>query len=139
MQDASREETARLITDARLALLIPRGGPELVRRVRTEAACPVLSHEHGNCHLYVDASADPDMALALAVNGKMARPAVCNALEKLLVHEQLAESFLPRIGEQFAGGPGRHGRLRTSLPDPWATSAGRRTGQDWHEEYLDLR
>ena len=138
LEDASREETGRLIADARLALLIPRGGPELVRRVQREAACAVLSHEHGNCHLYVDESADIDMAVELAANGKMARPAVCNALEKLLVHQRLAASFLPRIGERFAGG-----KVQMIGCDQACRilGAGCRpaTEQDWQTEYLDLK
>ena len=138
LQDASREETGRLIKDERLALIIPRGGPQLVRRVRSEASAAVLSHEHGNCHLYVDASADIEMAIGLACNGKMARPAVCNALEKLLVNQQLAASFLPTMAEQFAKGKVEMIGCEQTCR---IIGSGCRpaTEQDWHEEYLDLK
>jgi glutamate-5-semialdehyde dehydrogenase len=78
-------------------LVIPRGGESLIRFVAENARVPVLNHYKGVCHLFVDRSADVEMAIALAVNGKVQRPAVCNALECLLVHEEIAPSALPRI------------------------------------------
>lgn len=80
-----------------LDLLIPRGGEELIRLVQREARVPVLAHAKGVNHLYVDEKADLSMALRLALNGKTQRPAVCNALEALLVHERVAEAFLPML------------------------------------------
>jgi glutamate-5-semialdehyde dehydrogenase len=82
-----------------LDLLIPRGGEELIRLVQKEARVPVLAHAKGVNHLYVDEGADLFMALRLAVNGKTQRPAVCNALEAVLVHEKVAEAFLPLLEE----------------------------------------
>jgi len=77
---------------------IPRGGESLIRRVAAEAKMPVIKHFTGNCHVYVDASADLDMAETLTINAKCQRMGVCNACESLLVHRDAAGAFLPRIG-----------------------------------------
>ena len=84
---------------------IPRGGEGLIRRVAAEAKMPVIKHFTGNCHVYVDASADLDMAEQILINSKCQRMGVCNAAESLLVHSQVASKFLPR-GRQ---GPGQAG------------------------------
>src|SRR5206468_2942552 len=76
--------------------LVPRGGPSLVKAVLENATVPYVIDGDGNCHVYVDAAADLDMALAIVVNAKTQRPSVCNAAESLLVHEAVAETFLPR-------------------------------------------
>jgi glutamate-5-semialdehyde dehydrogenase len=77
---------------------IPRGGESLIRRVTAEAKMPVIKHFDGNCHVYVDATADLTMALDITINAKCQRMGVCNACESLLVHERIAASFLPQIG-----------------------------------------
>src|SRR5262249_24398156 len=79
----------------RIDLAIPRGGEGPIRRVVAEAARPVLKHYKGNCHVYVDANCDIDMAVKVVVNAKAQRPGVCNAAETLLVHRQIADRFLP--------------------------------------------
>ena len=79
-------------------LAIPRGGPELIRRVVAEAKMPVLKHYLGVCHVYVDRAADLDMAERIVLNAKCQRPGVCNAMESLLVHADLATTFVARIG-----------------------------------------
>jgi glutamate-5-semialdehyde dehydrogenase len=79
-------------------LAIPRGGEGLIRRVTAEAAMPVLKHYLGNCHVYVDRAADLDMAERIVVNAKCQRPGVCNAMESLLVHADVAAGFVPRVG-----------------------------------------
>src|SRR5262249_1283737 len=76
-------------------LAIPRGGKSLISRVTSEAKMPVLKHFDGNCHIYVDAAADLDMAERIIVNAKCQRPGVCNAAESLLVHTAIADKFLP--------------------------------------------
>jgi glutamate-5-semialdehyde dehydrogenase len=81
---------------------IPRGGEGLIRRVAREATMPVIKHFSGNCHVYVDAQADTDMAEQIVVNSKCQRYGVCNACESLLVHADLAAEFLPRIGSILA-------------------------------------
>lgn len=94
--DLSRETMLRLLqlTDI-VDLAIPRGGEGLIRFVAEHARVPVIKHYKGVCHLFVDASADPDLALDLLIDGKTSRPGVCNALETLLVHEAVADSFIP--------------------------------------------
>jgi glutamate-5-semialdehyde dehydrogenase len=79
-------------------LTIPRGGESLIRRVAAEATMPVLKHYLGNCHVYVDRAADLDMAERIILNAKCERPAVCNAMESLLVHADVAAGFVPRVG-----------------------------------------
>ena len=76
--------------------LIPRGGPALIQSVRENATVPVIIDGDGNCHVYVDAAADLDVALDIVVNAKTQRPSVCNAAESLVVHEAVADAFLPR-------------------------------------------
>jgi glutamate-5-semialdehyde dehydrogenase len=79
-------------------LAIPRGGESLIRRVASEATMPVLKHYLGNCHVYVDRAADLDMAERIVINAKCQRPGVCNAMESLLVHADIADTFIPRVG-----------------------------------------
>lgn len=119
-----------------LDLLIPRGGEELIRLVQKEARVPVLAHAKGVNHLYVDVRADLDMALRLALNGKVQRPAVCNALEALLVHQGVAEAFLPRLGEAMAA----HGVELRACPRalPLLPQAVPAPEEEWDREYLDL-
>jgi len=81
-------------------VLIPRGGKGLIKNVVENAEMPVIETGAGNCHLYVDASADLDMAVRVASNAKNQRPSVCNAIETLLVHETVAAEFLPRFAEE---------------------------------------
>ncbi len=87
-------------------LVIPRGGEGLIRRVTAEAKMPVLKHYAGNCHVYLDASADPDLAERLVLNSKCQRMGVCNAAESLVVHAAVASSLLPRV----AAAEGAHGQ-----------------------------
>ena len=77
--------------------LIPRGGPSLIRSILDHATVPYVIDGDGNCHVYVDASADLDMAADIVVNAKTQRPSVCNAAESLLVHDAVADEFLPRL------------------------------------------
>jgi glutamate-5-semialdehyde dehydrogenase len=88
--------------DEFITVAIPRGGEGLIRRVTAEAKMPVIKHFTGNCHVYVDAAADLDMAERIIVNAKCQRMGVCNAAESLLVHAQVARQFLPRIGRTLA-------------------------------------
>ena len=117
-------------------VLIPRGGAGLIRTVVEESTVPVIETGVGNCHTYVDASADLDMAERIVVNAKTQRPGVCNAMETMLVHEAVAAEFLPRaaraLGER---GVTLRGCERTREIVPGIEAA---TEQDWYEEYLDL-
>jgi glutamate-5-semialdehyde dehydrogenase len=84
-------------------LIIPRGGEGLIRFVAENSKIPVLKHYKGVCHVYLDADADLDMAQDISFNAKVQRPGVCNAMETLLVHQSVAESFLPAMAKRFAG------------------------------------
>ncbi len=122
--------------DDRIDLCIPRGGEGLIRRVAAEARMPVLKHYRGNCHVYVDAAADLDMAVRVTVDAKCQRPGVCNAAETLLVHAAVAESFLPRVAAALTErGVQLRGCDRTRVFVPDATPA---TTADYAEEFLDL-
>jgi glutamate-5-semialdehyde dehydrogenase len=117
-------------------LIIPRGGESLIRFVVENSRIPVIKHYKGVCHIFVDESADFDMAERIIVNSKVQRPGVCNALETLLIHKDVAAEFIPRIAATL-GGLGVELRgddlFRTYAPD--ATAA---TEADWHTEYLEL-
>src|SRR5262245_61484510 len=94
--DPRREVVSQLLKlKDSIDLVIPRGGEGLIRTVEAEARMHVMKHYKGNCHIYVDAAADSDMALSILVNAKCQRPGVCNAAESLLVHESIAVTFLP--------------------------------------------
>ncbi len=115
---------------------IPRGGTGLIERVVAEARMPVIRHHDGNCHVYVDSSADFDRALAIIDNAKCQRPGVCNALESLLVHDAIADRFLPRLAERlWVHGVELRGCQRTREILPTAIEA---TEADWRAEYLAL-
>lgn len=117
-------------------VMIPRGGEDLIRFVTEHAHMPVLKHYKGVCHLYVDASANLEMAEEIALNGKVQRPSACNALETLLVHQEVAAEFLPRMAESFRkAGVELRGCPRTREIFPDAIPA---TEDDWYAEYLDL-
>jgi glutamate-5-semialdehyde dehydrogenase len=99
-----REATFALLQlDDLVDLAIPRGGPALIRAVAERSRVPVVKHYQGVCHLFLDDSAEEDRAVALAMNGKVQRPGVCNALECLLVHRGAAERLLPAVGKALAG------------------------------------
>jgi glutamate-5-semialdehyde dehydrogenase len=126
---------ALLALDRYLDLIIPRGGEEFVRLVAERATVPVLKHDKGLCHVYVDEGADLEMALAVALNAKTHRVSVCNAMETLLVHDAVAPAFLPaaaaRLGE---AGVELRADERARILVPGAVPA---TAADWDTEYLD--
>jgi glutamate-5-semialdehyde dehydrogenase len=136
IETPDRSAVLSLLTlDRYLDLIIPRGGEEFVRLVAERATVPVLKHDKGLCHVYVDASADPDMALAIAVNAKVQRVSVCNAMETLLVHAAIAPTFLPAAAARLKeAGVELRGDARTC-----ALVAGLRPAAeaDWDTEYLD--
>lgn len=115
-------------------LAIPRGGEGLIRRVVAEAEMPVMKHFSGNCHVYVDAAADPDLALELVVNSKCQRMGVCNAAESLLVHVDAASNLLPRIADRLtAAGVELRGDAKTRQ---WVPQAKTATDADFAAEFL---
>ena len=104
VQDTSRASATELMTaKGKIDLLVPRGGAGLIQAVVENATVPVIETGTGICHVYVDKDADLDKALQIVVNAKTSRPSVCNAAEVLLVHEEIASQFLPRLEEALAG------------------------------------
>ncbi|MGV3251346.1 glutamate-5-semialdehyde dehydrogenase [Streptococcus suis] len=104
VQDTSRVSATELMTaKGKIDLLVPRGGAGLIQAVVENATVPVIETGTGICHVYVDKDADLDKALRIVVNAKTSRPSVCNAAEVLLVHEEIASQFLPRLEEALAG------------------------------------
>ncbi|HEY9408965.1 MAG TPA: glutamate-5-semialdehyde dehydrogenase [Jiangellaceae bacterium] len=117
-------------------VLIPRGGAGLIRSVVEESTVPVIETGVGNCHVYVDADADLDQALAILLNAKTHRPSVCNAAETLLVHADVAAEFLPSaLVALREAGVTVHGDERVRAHDPGVVAA---TDADWAAEYLSL-
>jgi glutamate-5-semialdehyde dehydrogenase len=136
-----REELAELATqDGVVDLIFPRGGEGLKAALKAVATVPVIYAASGNCHVYVDASADLDAAEAIVVNAKVQKPSVCNAAETLLVHARAAPSFLPRaLGALQAAGVELRvdGRSR-ALAGDLAPSLADATDEDWDTEFLAL-
>ena len=134
-----REEIAELATQSGVVdLIVPRGGEGLKASLKGVATVPVIYAASGNCHVYVDASADLGSAEAIALNAKVQRPGVCNAAETLLVHERVAAEFLPRALRSLTeAGVTLHGDERTiaAAPDLPVHPA---TDEDWATEYLAL-
>ena len=128
--------TELLKQEENIDLIIPRGGESLIRFVVENAHMPVLKHYKGVCHIFVDASVDLTMAETICMNAKVQRPGVCNAMETLLVHEAVAESFLPHVAKSLSeAGVELRGCQRTQTILPGAKEAAE---ADWFEEYLDL-
>jgi glutamate-5-semialdehyde dehydrogenase len=117
-------------------VIIPRGGEGLIRFVVEHSRIPVIKHYKGVCHVFVDATAERAMALEICYNAKVQRPGVCNAMETLLVHQEVASSFLPSIAEKLQeAGVELRGCARTRHILPAVKEA---TEEDWYAEYLDL-
>ena len=117
-------------------LLIPRGGPALIKTVLENATIPVIQTGAGNCHLYIDEGASREMAVEIAFNAKVQRPGVCNAIETLLVHEAAAAEILPAVLERLAqAGVELRGCARTR---PYHGAVKEAVEEDWGKEYLDL-
>jgi glutamate-5-semialdehyde dehydrogenase len=132
-----REVVGVLVKQEReVDVVIPRGGEGLIRRVVAEATIPVLKHYLGICHVYLDGSADPQMATDIAINAKTQRPGVCNAMETLLVDRALADTLLPGLGREFISrGVELRGDETVCQAVPEAKAAAE---SDWDNEYLDL-
>ena len=138
VEDTSRDSAARMMRlNGYLDLLIPRGGAGLIRSVVENATVPVIETGVGNCHLYVEKTADPEMAEKITVNAKTSRISVCNAAESLLVDEAVAETMLPRLKKALDaykvtlyGCP----KTRAILPDVEEA-----TEEDYGREYLDYK
>jgi glutamate-5-semialdehyde dehydrogenase len=140
VQTTDRAAVGHLISSPEAVdVIIPRGGKGLIERISREAKVPVIKHLDGNCHVYVDASADLELALRVTDNAKTQKYSPCNAAESLLVHADIAPAFLPRIGALFAAkgvemrGDAAALALLQGVPNAKLAAA---TEQDWSEEYL---
>lgn len=134
--DPKREHVVELIKlDNLIDILIPRGGEELIRFVTENAKVPVLKHFKGVCHIFIDKDADFEKAFKICLNAKVQRPSVCNAMETLLVHGDIAEKFLPRMAEIY-----KEHRVELRGCDEARKYADMKpaTEEDWYAEYLDL-
>lgn len=121
--------------EGRIDLVIPRGGEKLIRRVVAKSRIPVIKHYQGICHVYIDKTADLHKAVAIALNAKLQRPGVCNAMETLLVHQNIASKFLPLAGDLLKqGGCEVRGDSRTCRILPWAKCA---AVGDYGHEFLE--
>ncbi len=137
VQDTSRESAVALMKlNKYLDLLIPRGGAGLIKTVVEQSSVPVIETGVGNCHVYVDQFADFSKAVPIVVNSKTQRPGVCNAAESLLIHEKIADVFLPEVYRELK----KHkveirgdAKVRKILPE-----AKEAIEDDWYTEYLDL-
>ena len=136
VEDTSRESATEFMRLRRfIDCLVPRGGASLIAAILEHATVPYVIDGDGNCHVYVDAAADLDMALAILVNAKTQRPSVCNAAESLVVHEAVAAEFLPRAaaaldGVELVG----DAAARSIVP-----AIGEATEEDFATEFLDLK
>jgi len=137
IESTNRQAVRELVRlDGLLDVVIPRGGEGLIRAVSEMATVPVIKHYKGVCHAFVDREADLEMAVAIVENSKCQRPGVCNALETLLVHADVASEFIPKVANRLLA---RKVELRgdtaacTLVPEMHPA-----TEQDWSEEYLDL-
>lgn len=136
--DSSTRETVQELITARglVDVIVPRGGPALISHVVENALVPAIETGAGNCHVFVDESADLEMASRITINAKTQRPSVCNAAEKLIVHRAVAQKFLPRITKQLAdAGVELRGDEESRKI---ASGIAPASEQDWGEEYLRL-
>jgi len=139
LDSTSRQSVQELIKARGLVdVIIPRGGAGLIAFVTENSSVPVIETGAGNCHIFVDESADFDMADRIVINAKVQRPSVCNAAEKLLVHERIAAAYIPRIVKKLIGaGVEVRGDAKShGLAD--GEKVGLAVEQDWGEEYLRL-
>ncbi len=127
---------AMLELDQEIDVIIPRGGETLIRKIAEQSRIPVIKHAKGVCHVYVDEAADLAMAKTIALNAKCQRPATCNAMETLLVHERVASQLLPGLVKQLQAAKVEvRGCDKTQALAPGVRAA---SEEDWSTEYLDL-
>ena len=132
--DASREGVAKLIKmDRYVDLIVPRGGEGLIRYVSDNATVPVVKHDKGQCHTYIDEDANIENAIAIAINAKVQRPGVCNAMETLLVDSAIAKEVLPLLKEAFDKA---HTHLKGDSQTQAIIEVAPASEDDYHTEYL---
>lgn len=121
--------------DRYIDLIIPRGGRSLIERIYEDSRIPVVAHLDGVCHTYVDKDADLEMAQSICLNAKLQRPAICNAMETMLIDSAIADSFLPKIAAEFANS---HCELRGCERTQQVIECTAASDDDWTTEYNDL-
>ena len=138
--DSSTRQTVQELIKARglVDVIIPRGGAGLIAFVTEHSSVPVIETGAGNCHIYVDESGDFEMADRIVINAKTQRPSVCNAAEKLLVHERVASEYVPRIVKKLIDAGVEVRADETSRRLASELNVGAATERDWYEEYLRL-
>ncbi len=134
LPDATREGVAKLIKmDKYVDLIVPRGGEALIKYISSNSSVPVIKHDKGQCHIYVDRDAKMENVIRIAINAKCQRPGVCNAMETLLVDESIAQDMLPKIKESFdLEGTILKGCAKTQK----IITVENATNEDFHTEYL---
>ncbi|KFJ42081.1 glutamate-5-semialdehyde dehydrogenase [Francisella philomiragia] len=137
VEDVARERVTELVTlDKYIDVIIPRGGKSLKKAIQQQATIPMIETGAGICHTYIDELADLDKAIKIVINAKTQRPGVCNALETLLVHQNIAEKFLPKLEIELAK---YNVELRADNESlKYLGNAILATPEDWDAEYLDL-
>ncbi|AJI55483.1 glutamate-5-semialdehyde dehydrogenase [Francisella philomiragia] len=137
VEDVARERVIELVTlDKYIDVIIPRGGKSLKKAIQQQATIPMIETGAGICHTYIDEFADLDKAIKIVINAKIQRPGVCNALETLLVHKNIAEKFLPKLEIELAK---YNVELRADIESlKYLGNAILATPEDWDIEYLDL-
>jgi glutamate-5-semialdehyde dehydrogenase len=137
VESTERKDVEKLmIMREYIDVLIPRGGADLIKTVIEKAKIPVIETGTGNCHIYIEEDADLEMATPIIINAKVQRPGVCNATEKLLIHNKIAKSYIPKIVTELhkhnvtVRGDQKTCQIMSNLEAA--------TEQDWHTEYLDL-
>ena len=134
LPDSSREGVANLIkADRYVDLIIPRGGEGLIRYVNDNSTVPVVKHDKGLCHTYIDKEANAQKAIEISINAKCQRPGVCNAMETLLVHKDIAKHILPILAERFED---EGTKLRGCFTTNTLIEVDEATDEDWNMEYL---
>ena len=137
IENTDRESVTQLLKMKEyIDIIIPRGGLQLIRFVEENSVIPVIRHDLGICHTYVDEYANSDMAVSICYNAKVQRPGVCNSMETMLVHSKIAEEFLPKMKKEFdKENVELRGCEKTTQILPGIINA---SNKDWQTEYLDL-
>ncbi|MGB5867683.1 MAG: glutamate-5-semialdehyde dehydrogenase, partial [Arcobacteraceae bacterium] len=135
LPDSSREGVSKLIKmDKYVDLIVPRGGEALIRYISENSSVPVIKHDKGQCHIYIDSEANIENAIKIAINAKCQRPGVCNAMETLLVDSKIAENFLPKVKAAFDK---ENTHLKGCAKSQNIIDVELATTEDFHTEYLD--
>lgn len=137
LEDRKYEALADVLKmDKYIDLVVPRGREKMIQYIRDNARVPVIAHDRGLCHMYIDSEANKDMAISLAVNAKISNPSTCNTIEKILVHKDVADKVVPDLLEKlFSSGVEIRGDEKVCKYDTKCILA---NDEDWDTEYLDM-